>query len=70
MQARIKGVHINVAHFKEHKNVKSLKADERKIFAHLSPEDQEAAHQELYGLISSLPKEPKEIVPESSKDAQ
>ena len=70
MQARIKGVHINVAHFKEHKNVKSLKADERKIFAHLSLEDQEAAHQELFGLIPLLPKEPKEVVPEASPNAQ
>ena len=45
---RVKGVHINADHFAEHKNVKALKADDRKLFAHISKEEQEEAYAELW----------------------
>lgn len=70
MLTRIKGVHINVTHFKEHKSLKSLKADERKIFEHLSIDEQESAHQELYGIISTMGKGEKKTIPIDLSEAQ
>ena len=63
MHAKIKGVHVNVPHFKCHKNIKSLKADVRKIFEHLSTDEQEVAYNELMELVSSLHKEEKVVKP-------
>lgn len=61
MHARIKGVHVNVPHFNGHKNIKSLKKDERKIFEHLTPEESESAYDELFALVSTLPKDDKVV---------